>query len=169
MMWDSLIIDVSDIKAIVSCINICSEERNHSVDVRPSTINNAGYGLFARNRIQPDDRIATYGGEMTRVSADKAPNGDYIYLFPEPLLCGHGLTEAQIVTTRWRGTYRDAHTHFRISEMGRWINHDATRVNAFADIDGKDADGGWVLSFYAARTIEAGEEIFIDYGPHYIL
>lgn len=133
------------------------------VEVKTSTIPDAGKGLFARRPIQADERIATYGGVLKR---GVAPSGDYVYMFPEPLVTGR-LTEEQLVASKWRGTYRDAKT---TNEFGRWINHDSRRANAYADIDGKDAmDGGWVLSFYARRNIEAGEEIFIDYGSEYTI
>jgi hypothetical protein len=138
-----------------------------SVEVKPSTIPNAGFGLFAKRQLQADERVAVYGGEMKR-TAEEPPSGDYVYMFPEECLEGR-LTEDQIVALKWRGTYRDPQTTWKPEHMGRWINHHQEKRNVFADIEGKDADGGWVLAFFAMRTIEAGEELFFDYGPLYNL
>jgi len=137
-------------------------------EVKLSTIPGAGNGLFARHAIDADGWIATYGGEMKRIADGAAlPNGDYVYMFPEGLVAGR-LTELQIIASGWRNTYRDPETIYDPKDLGRWINHNPASANAFADIDGKDPkDGSWVLSFYARRRIEAGEEIFINYGPNY--
>ena len=135
------------------------------VKVKLSTIPDAGYGLFATRELQADERVAVYGGVMKRCD-EEPPSGDYVYMFPEAFLEGR-LTEKQIVALGWRGTYRDPQTTWKPEHMGRWINHSQESRNVFADIEGKDEDGGWVLAFFAMRTIEVGEELFFDYGPLY--
>lgn len=135
------------------------------VQVKPSTIPNAGFGLFATKQFQADEQITVYGGLMKRV-AQEPPCGDYVYMFPEQLLEGR-LSEEQIVASKWRGTYLDAQTTWKEEDRGRWINHSVDRRNVFADIIGKAEDGSWVLAFFAMRTIEIGEEFFFDYGPFY--
>jgi hypothetical protein len=133
-----------------------------SVEVKASTIPNAGFGLFAKKRFFIDERVALYGGVMKR-TCEEQPSGEYVYLFPEELLSGR-MTETQIVKADWRGTYRDTSVVYKPNEFGRWMNHSNEARNVFADIEGIE-EGAWVLSFFAMRNIEIGEEIFFDYGP----
>lgn len=135
------------------------------VQVKASTIPNAGSGLFAMKQFRKDELVAIYGGVMKRVEKDPVC-GDYVYMFPEPLVKGR-LSEEQIVASKWRGTYLDAQTYWKKEDKGRWINHSRENRNVFADIIGKAEDGSWVLAFFAMRNIGIGEEFFLDYGPFY--
>lgn len=147
---------------LVERVNACSADL---VEVKPSTITGAGFGLFAKKQFHADERVAVYGGQMKRVD-EEPPSGAYVYMFPEACLEGR-LTEEQIVASKWRGTYRDPQANWKIEDTGRWINHSRENRNVFADIEGKDEDGSWVLAFFAMRPIEIGEELFFDYGPLY--
>jgi SET domain-containing protein len=98
-----------------------------------------GLGLFASRPIPPDKRIIEYVGPI--ISAEEADRSRGKYLFE--------LDEKRAID----GSAR--------SNTARYINH-SCQPNAKAYTSGRRI---WIWSL---RTIEAGEEITIDYGKEYL-
>ena len=110
------------------------------VDVRPSLIPNAGWGLFARERIRNGRRIGRYRGTVyyNRSGSDSVPESHKPYLMDT--------VEGGVIDG------------YRMDNHMRWANH-STMPNAYAHLEN---DG--VVFFIALRDIEPDEEIYIDYG-----
>ena len=117
-----------------------------AVLVKPSTIPNAGNGLFAARDFAPGDTVCEYTGKvLTLVQALKAADSTY-------MMGGFGL---------------NVHLDAREcpESMGRYINdpRNPHRYNVeFKKI--KEARKALVV---ASRTIRKGEEIFASYGSSY--
>jgi SET domain-containing protein len=111
-----------------------------SIDVRPSGIH--GLGAFAARRLERAETIGEYAGRRHHPDAEGDWNHELTYVF--------GLSD---------GSFIDG------SEGGnatRHINHScAPNCTAF---EVEDADGGLRIVIEAARRIEPGEELFIDYA-----
>lgn len=113
------------------------------VDVMRSGVH--GYGLFCCETLQKGDWIGQYTGEQ-RWALPFSQKTDYAWAIPAPTLprleinacrCGNAL---------------------------RFANH-SFEPNAVADhLRYKE---NWIIIFYAAKRIEKGEEIFIDYGEKF--
>jgi SET domain-containing protein len=114
------------------------------VEVRPSTIEGAGRGLFAKRRIETEDTIGYYTGEII---------GEKEFYDPDRPFSAYILWVAR--------------THIIVGEgpkanYTRYINHSDT-PNAFLVTSTR-----WKTArFEALRTIEPGEEIFFNYGEDY--
>ena len=114
--------------------------------VAPSTINGAGEGLFATERIAADETIGFYRGEvLTLREAVALKDRDY-------LMGGFG-----------PNAHVDARDAFAMP--GRYVNDsfDASRLNARFD-KSKATRSARVV---ALRDIGDGEEIFASYGRSY--
>jgi SET domain-containing protein len=114
--------------------------------VAPSTIEGAGEGLFATERIAADETIGFYRGEvLTLREALQLKDRDY-------LMGGFG-----------PNAHVDASKAFAMP--GRYVNDafDASRLNARFD-KSKATRSARVV---ALRDIEEGEEIFASYGRSY--
>jgi hypothetical protein len=113
-------------------------------DIRPSTIEGAGRGLFAQQRIETDETIGYYTGEVI----DEAE-----FYNPERPFSAYVLWVCR--------------THIIVGEgpkanYTRFINH-SDEPNAYLTVSSR-----WKSArFRALRPIEAGEEIFFDYGEDY--
>ena len=116
----------------------------HAFEVRPSTIEGAGLGLFARERIELEDTIGSYTGELItydELAAGRFAGSDYLL----------GLTQKHLIAGEGpKANYT------------RYINH-SSAPNAFLIISTR-----WKTArFEAIRPIEPGEEIYFDYGEAY--
>jgi len=111
------------------------------LEVKLSLIFNAGMGLFARRTLRKNKRIGRYRGTYyaKRCAGDSLPASHKPYLMAT---LGEGVIDG-----------------FTLANHMRWANHWPERANAYAKLEN---DG--VIFFVALRTIEAGEEIYIDYG-----
>lgn len=113
-------------------------------EIRTSTIEGAGLGLFAKDRIQEGDTIGYYTGE---VITEKE------FYDPERPFSAYVLWVCR--------------THILIGEgpkanYTRTINH-GDEPNAFLTVSTR-----WKTArFEALREIEPGEEIFFNYGEDY--
>lgn len=112
--------------------------------LKPSTIPNAGIGVFATHEINSDVRIITHPHQQfqfKRLKRDEIPETFRVYCIAEP--------------DDW---YR-CPLFFNQMEIGWYINHSDTPNTM------KKADG-----LYSSCCIAAGDEIFIDYNilnePH---
>jgi SET domain-containing protein len=114
------------------------------LEVKPSLIEGAGMGLFAKKRIKEGRKIGRYRGTSYRRDACK--NGD---LLPDFEL------RRPYLLRNFADILVDGYS---LNNHMRWANH-STTPNAWAKAE---SDG--VVYFIALRTIESGEEIYIDYG-----
>jgi SET domain-containing protein len=107
------------------------------LEVRESTIPNAGKGMFAKRRIEEAETIGRYRGRrMTASAADHLPASHKPYLLK-----------------RRDGMVIDGYS---LSNRMRWANHSLTPNAYFAEKKGK-------VLVIALEDIEEGDEVFIDY------
>lgn len=128
-----------------------------------SQIPGSGTGLALLEPASRNDLIGVYGGE----------------LFPkEPPHLVQDLTIDNAAGS-WRAHMADAHPvsyWFEVDdadavdsvELGgptRFINHDSARANVVARV--VNIAGTHQVAIYATKALQAGEELFMDYGPSY--
>jgi SET domain-containing protein len=113
-------------------------------EVRPSTIEGAGRGLFAKTLIREEDTIGYYTGKIISEEEfyreDRPFNAYILWVCRTHIIDGEG----------------------EGSNYTRFINH-SDEPNAFLIVSTR-----WKTArFEALRDIEPGEEIFFDYGEDY--
>ena len=117
----------------------------NAFEVRPSTIPNAGNGLFALVHISLEDTIGYYTGKILDnndfLDANR-PSSDYIlYLCKNHIILGEG----------------------PLANYTRYINHSSKNPNAFLITSTR-----WKTArIEAIKSILPGEEIFYNYGDDY--
>lgn len=121
-----------------------AELKQFAVQVQLSTIAGAGLGLFATRDFKRGDVIAPYSGELVSNDTDAA-NDNYIL---------------QINQT-WSVTPKNPEK----SGVGRYANTDRSGVNNNARF-AKQPKLLQVL-IKATKTIKAGQEILVPYGPYF--
>ena len=112
--------------------------------IKASTIEGAGKGLFAKRRIEVEDTIGYYTGEVITEKEFYDPDRPFsayiLWVCASHIIVGEGPK----------------------ANYTRYINHD-DEPNAFLVTSSR-----WKTArFEALRTIEAGEEIFFNYGEDY--
>jgi len=113
-------------------------------EVKASSIEGAGQGLFTKVRLEPEDTIGYYTGEV--ISSEEFHHPDRPFSAYVLWVC---------------------HSHIIVGEgpkanYTRFINH-SDEPNAFLTVSSR-----WKSArFEALRRIEPGEEIFFDYGDDY--
>ncbi len=113
-------------------------------EIRTSTIEGAGQGLFAKQCIQEEDTIGYYTGEVITEKAFHDPDRPFsayvLWVSRQHIIIGEG----------------------PLSNYTRYINH-SDEPNAFLVVSSR-----WKSArFEALREIEPGEEIFFNYGEDY--
>lgn len=113
-------------------------------DIRPSTIEGAGQGLFAKTHIKEEDTIGYYTGEVIGEKEFHNPNRPFsayvLWVSRKHIIIGEGPK----------------------ANYTRFINH-SDEPNAFLV-----ASTRWKTArFEALRDIAPGEEIFFNYGEDY--
>ena len=113
-------------------------------EIRSSTIEGAGMGLFARHTISEGDTIGYYTGEVITEKEFHDPDRPFsayvMWVTKDHILVGEGPK----------------------ANYTRYINHD-DEPNASLVVSSR-----WKTArFQALRNIEPGEEIFFDYGEDY--
>ncbi len=113
-------------------------------EIKTSTIEGAGQGLFSKVRIEEEDTIGYYTGKIIdeqEFYRENRPFNAYIlWVCKNHIIDGEG----------------------EGSNYTRYINH-SDEPNAFLVVSSR-----WKTArFEALRTIEPGEEIFFDYGEDY--
>jgi hypothetical protein len=182
--WDLQVTSKEQITdELVALINQCAEERGVAVRIRDAGI--MGRGLFAVRDIEEGESISKYGGRM--LFPHESTSGPYVYAFDERLFGGilqdPGTPASVKASVRasiaaWRGTHINVETHFKLSEMGRWVNsvrENKEDQNVAVAIAGKDTNpahgphGRWDIEYVAITAIRAGEQLFTDYGAQHCL
>ena len=112
--------------------------------IKASTIEGVGMGLFAKERIEVEDTIGYYTGKVINEKEfyreDRPFNAYILWVCKTCIIDGEG----------------------EGSNYTRYINH-SDEPNAFLVVSSR-----WKTArFEALRTIEPGEEIFFDYGDDY--
>lgn len=138
-------------KEIIAVINAGAALSNLGLEVRPSTIQGAGNGLFTTRSWRAGQRLTGYGGYYCSVDAfellDSKDSREYVLAIP----LSHG------------GGIRDAQVGFRLCDMGRWSNSISNNLqNTFTRVTPGSMPPE--LEFVAARDLQVGEEILWDYG-----
>jgi len=113
-------------------------------EIRTSTIEGAGRGLFTKVRIEPEDTIGYYTGEIIDEQEFYRPDRPFsayvLWVCRTHIIVGEGPK----------------------ANYTRFINH-GDEANVFLIVSSR-----WKTArFEALRTIEPGEEIFFDYGEDY--
>ena len=113
-------------------------------EIRTSTIEGAGMGLFARHAIGEEETIGYYTGEVITEKEFHDPDRPFsayvMWVTKDHILVGEGPK----------------------ANYTRYINHD-DEPNAFLVVSSR-----WKTArIQALRDIEPGEEIFFDYGDDY--
>lgn len=117
------------------------------VDIRPSTIPGADFGLFALKEFKKDDLITPYQGQLiTKAQFDRR--------------YGDGLAPYAIQINQ--NTFMDCAC---ARGTGAFINTNPRHNNArFSVFNGRDGHPP-AASVRATKRIPIGQEIFVDYGP----
>lgn len=110
------------------------------LDVRPGRPG-TGLGLFTKVPIEEGAFVVEYTGKLIPTKEAEKMEDTHRYLFQ--------------ISDTWS---IDGETE---DNLARYVNHSCD-PNCEADM----VDGH--LAFFAARDIEAGEELTIDYGPEYV-
>ena len=113
-------------------------------EIRTSTIEGAGMGLFARHTIVEEDTFGYYTGEVITEKEFHDPDRPFsayvLWVTKDHILVGEGSK----------------------ANYTRYINH-GDEPNIFLIVSSR-----WKTArFQALRNIEPGEEIFFDYGEDY--
>lgn len=112
--------------------------------VMPSTIKNAGNGLFSKVNLHPGDTIGEYTGEILtdeQTNCEPYVDSDYILW----VCTDHNILGEGPLANHTRYINHSAEPNSRIVTSTRWKK---ARIEVISQI-------------------KAGEEIFIDYGPDY--
>ena len=129
---------------VAPCMSQSKKWNEADFEVRASSIEGAGQGLFSKTRIQPDDTIGYYTGEIINEEEFHHPDRPFsayvLWVCRSHIIVGEGPK----------------------ANYTRYINH-SDEPNAFLTVSSR-----WKTArFQASCTIEPGEEIFFDYGEDY--
>ncbi len=124
-----------------------------SLRILPSTIANAGKGLFVLNKREPDGAVIIRNGETI------CPYGGEL-IDKDTLEERYGNKTAPYGIQLSRNQYRDAGC---ARGVGSLINHDSQRANVMYSVDQRAK----TVSIKAKRNLKNGEELFISYGRDY--
>jgi hypothetical protein len=126
----------------------------YKLRIAPSTIPDAGFGLFALDEFGQDDFIDVYNGNiLTQHGFNSLTNKDYI-------------VEATDIDNK--KIYIDAIS--TQSCISRYINENTDiEKNNVIFKNMQMEDGSKVVALFAKRHIAKGEELFVYYGPNYFV
>ncbi|KAM0564625.1 hypothetical protein ACHAPJ_000840 [Fusarium lateritium] len=151
-----------DLLHATGCQN-CSLQRNQpkGLALGQSQLEGVGYGLFTAEPIAQDDFIIEYVGEL--ITHDEgvrreARRGD---VFDEESNISYVFTLLD-----YEGIWVDAATYGNLS---RYINHASESDKRGCNITPRIlyVNGEYRIKFTAMRDIEAGEELFFNYGENF--
>lgn len=110
------------------------------LEVRPSTIKDAGMGLFAKKKIRKDTKIGRYiGKRIFKEESRNLPKERWPYLMKNK-----------------KGIYIDG---YQLDNFMRWINHSEHVPNVVPVLH----NNGTVI-VQSIAPIEEGDELFLNYG-----
>jgi hypothetical protein len=157
--------DVENHKSeLIALANWSAKHTGITIEIKPSTIAGAGYGLFATAPIAKSTAVAPYGGASI---AQDVRLDDDSYALETPL-----------------GTTIDSRFGFRLCEMARWANgfpsgktwtkasfilpnNCAFAVDRSESSDSDASQASQSICIATLVDIAQGEELFCDYGDRY--
>ena len=125
----------------------------YELRILPSTIPNAGKGLFVLNKKEPVGAVVIRNGETVCPYGGELINKD-------TLEERYGEKTAPYTVEMSRDRYRDAGC---ARGVGSLINHSNQRANVAFSIDQRAK----TVSIKAKRNLKNGEELFVSYGRTY--
>jgi SET domain-containing protein len=175
--------DYKDVKQRLEVLQ--ADEATTNITVAPSSIADAGLGLFARKRFLRGDPITAYSGELiaheeaTRRRNKKEDSHIRRHVAFRVCIDGARLRDGTVVTEPLKQLIGCG--------LAQYANHDCDKCNAdfeFVDSDENEAatkrffdgepfsscsfDAQKRITFiYALADIEIGEEILVNYGRDY--
>lgn len=117
------------------------------LDIRPSTIPNTGFGLFALQEFKSGDLIVEYKGEV--LTRRQLENRYGTTLAPYALKINNN-TFIDSACARGTGSF-----------INTYPRHNNARISVYSGRAGHPPSA----SIRATRRIPVGAEIFVDYGP----
>ena len=125
----------------------------HHLRILPSTIANAGKGLFVVDKKQPEGAVIFRTGETV------CPYGGDL-IDKDTINERYGENTAPYGIQLSQNRYRDAGC---ARGVGSLINHDSRRANVAYSVDQRAK----TVSIKAKRNLKNGEELFVSYGRVY--
>lgn len=141
---------------IIQCINAVTSLSEGGLEIRQSTIKEAGNGLFTTRSFDAGVILTRYGGYQSTLDVCECLGLSDEY-------------RQYVLVVPGSDHVFDPQIGFTLGgEMGRWINTTAsgTRINVHFDFSLLDTQGPVIR---ASRALEKGEELFVDYGPKFRL
>lgn len=147
-------------KTNLSYRNECTTHgiKETSLKIQPSLIKNAGNGLFATKGFDEGDAIGVYTGKVLNWNTyNKLANKDYCLEVPKDAIPWS--TQRLVID----GSDEE------MSSICRWVNdpRDSTKYNVKIKWFQRRDSESMVPVFITSEAIEAGSEIYVDYGKHY--
>jgi hypothetical protein len=124
-----------------------------------SRLANCGYGLFTAEDILQDEFIIEYTGESISHDEGIRRQSRTGNVFDIDTYTSYVFTLLET-----EGTWIDAAVHGNLS---RYINHATTKDGCNLDVRVLYVTGEFRILFRALRDINAGEELFFDYGENF--
>lgn len=128
------------------------------VYVKRSTVRDAGLGLFAARRLSPGYALP-YGGKRSTV-------GSYNRRFPGNVTLPYAVTYGSGSYVMDACLTNDPVSRYANDAVGG-VRHSRLRRGRKARYNAELVDGGGRPELVVTRRIDAGEEIFVDYGDEY--
>jgi hypothetical protein len=140
-------------KIISLKLRVLDKQKNFRLKIAPSTIPNAGMGVFAVDKI-PKGAKGKYKGKIMSVEKGDPFYSWVIYDYDK---------ETGVPFPDNKELYLlDAHYPSN-SNWTRYVN--CGIKNKFNNIDVEQSFGN--IYYFTKRDIQPGEELFVDYGPEY--
>lgn len=131
-------------------------------EIKKSTIQGAGYGLFATKDVPSAGVYLTvYGGDLYGSKRHYARDTDDFFVE----------NNHYVINLKDSTKLLDGKVGFYLREQGRWANGQFTEeeCNAqFHEIVEPTLERFWHMRIESTRPIKAGEEIFVWYGESYV-
>ncbi|GAA5972445.1 hypothetical protein JCM21900_005434 [Sporobolomyces salmonicolor] len=143
-----------------SCHNLAIQQQQHkATQLGTSTLPCGGFGLFMVETAEKGDVLGVYGGESFAVNLENWDESAVYGVLKEAL-------SERILVSYWF-TLDDSHavdSNILGSNM-RFINHSTGRSNCVAGIT--YVSGTHQIAITATKSLQPGEELFLDYGQSY--
>ena len=133
------------------------------LELKPSTISNAGIGVFAKEDIEEDSIIAEYRGTITTLDEQIIRASDKcIILCDDKIIVGNNCVASLINDAIF---FKDSYTHEEFKDI--------TDIKKFPLHKNYNCKSSWLkhkkVFITSIRPIKKGEELFYSYGFNYWL
>jgi SET domain-containing protein len=134
------------------------------VNIGYSKIPNAGLGIFANTKIIKGTFLGNYMGEICD-DTDNLPDSDYLFTSKNRTKT-FSIDGANIETSNYT-RFMNCSSENEPENVVAARHRDATGSSIFVTKTGKRIDIDGYIFFFAARDIEPGDELLLDYGVNY--